>query len=133
MIVNGTVRSGNKKVDEYIETLEKEIESFYASNSKKLIRSIDAMAGKISEELHLIATDQKNADGSEVELSSKNIDTYLKMVDKADKIEKFVAVADSMFGTTEKTVITETKTEKKTVSSGNIFEETQKLIKGKIK
>ncbi len=101
------------------------------SNTKKLIRSIDKMALKISEQLELIAEDKKNPDGTEVELSNKNVDTFLKMIKDSDKIEKFSEIADRMYGvnteiTTETT--TETVVERKT--TGNKFEEIQNKIKG---
>lgn len=135
MTIDNTVRTGDKDKDAYIEALEKEIESFNANNSRKLIRSIDLMAGKISSDLDLIATDQKYADGNEVELSNKIVDTFLKMVEKCDKIRNFIQVAEAINRgdvpaavTTTKTIteVTETTEEEPKV---NFFEATQAEVR----
>lgn len=135
MTIDNTVRTGDKDKDAYIEALEKEIESFNANNSRKLIRSIDLMAGKISSDLDLIATDQKYADGNEVELSNKIVDTFLKMVEKCDKIRNFIQVAEAINRgevpaavTTTKTIteVTETTEEEPKM---NFFEATQAEIR----
>lgn len=129
-MVNSNIRSGDKTVDDYIEVLEKELATFSASNTKKLIRSIDQMAGKISSDLDLISQDQKNADGTEVELSNKFVDTFIKMVEKADKIKSFSEVADSLFSdTTVETTTTVEKTEKR-MTGKNTYEDVLAKIKG---
>lgn len=132
-MINCNIRSGNKVVDDYIEALEKENQSFTTSNTKRLIRAIDGMAGKIADDLELINSDQQHPDGKEVELSSKFIDNFIKMTEKADKIEAFSKIAESMYGvssnpkpSTEPTVETSESDDK-----GTFFERTQKKVKGK--
>lgn len=101
MLVDPTIRTGDKNTDDYIASLEAEVLSFNGSNSRKLIRSIDNMAKKISKDMDLIAADQRHDDDSEVELSSKQVDIYLKMVEKVDKITNFIKVVQSMDDSTE--------------------------------
>lgn len=108
-----------------------------APNTRKLMKSIDAMAGKISKELDMISAEQKNPDGTEVELSSKFVDTFLKMVKDADKIKSFIDISEGMDGqqietkvteTTTETVVTETK--KPLIDIGdNPFEKVIKKVK----
>lgn len=132
-MINEKIRSGNKDVDAYIKELEKEVSFLNGSNTRKLIRSIDNFAYKISSEMDLIAKDQKNPDGTEVELSGKIVNIYLSMVKEADKIKNFADMIDSFNNsTTVETVSkTETVTEKKTVK--NKFEEIQDKIKNENK
>jgi hypothetical protein len=137
-MVNSNIRSGNKTVDDYIEVLEKELSTFSASNTKKLIRSIDQMAGKISSDLDLISQDQKNPDGTEVELSNKFVDTFIKMVEKADKIEAFSKVAENMYGVKiieeKETTVDKKETVKPILQEGdNAFEKVIQKVKQKIK
>lgn len=96
MLVDSSIRTGDKNVDDYIASLEGEVLSFSASNSRKLIRSIDNMAKKISNEMDLISKDQRNDDDSEVDISGKHVDIYLKMVEKVDRITNFIKVVESM-------------------------------------
>lgn len=134
MIIDSTIRTGDKDKDAYIEALEQQVQSFEANNSRKLLRSMDNMAGKISKDLDLIASDQTHEDGEEVTLSSKLVDTYLKMVEKADKIRNFIQIADSIMSgevhtpsaVTTTTTVTQVVEEEK---PANFFEETQKLAK----
>lgn len=134
MLVRSDLRSGNKDVDTYLQQLEDEVISFNANNTKQLIRSIDRMSEKISKDLNLISSEQKNDDGTEVELSNKIIDTFLKMIEKADKIVKFIEIADSIYGLKEviqqsDIIENDSQSEKKEISTGNKFEEIQRKIK----
>lgn len=132
MVISEETRSGNKDVDSYIESLEAEVSKYNGeSNTKKLIRSIDKMAGNISEKLDMISEDKKEADGKEVELSNKFVDTFIKMVEKADKIKAFAELADSLFSetTVQTTTTTEVKQEK-IIKGKNAFEETLAKVKG---
>lgn len=129
------LRSGNKDVDDYIEALENELRTYQASNSRKLLRSIDNMAGKLSKDMDLIAAEQKNPDDTEVELSGKIVDTYLKMVDKCEKIENFIKVAEGLKEEKSKDGEITTITEHTTITTEpiNKFEEVEKKIKAKLK
>lgn len=121
MRVDRSIRTGDKKKDSYIEALEDTVESFNGSNVKQLIRSIDNMAGKISKDLDLIASEQKYSDGTEVELSNKLVDTFLKMVEKADKIKNFSDVINALEKIPDeeiKVTTTTTVTEEATKVSG---------------
>lgn len=132
MVISEETRSGNKDVDRYIEALESEVSKYNGeSNTTKLIRSIDGMAGNISEKLNLMNEGKTNGDGTEVELSGKFIDSFIKMVEKADKIEAFSKLANSLYNdtTVETTTTTEIKSEKR-ITGKNAFEETLAKIKG---
>jgi len=135
-MICSNLRSGNKEVDDYIEALEKENKSFGASNTKRLIKSIDGMAGKIADDLDLINDNKQNADGTEVELSTKFINSFLILAEKADKIEKFAEIADRMYGLKTEETETITYTEETTTTiepDENTFEKIQKRIKSKLK
>lgn len=69
-----------------------EKEETTGENTRKLISSIDNLAGKLSRDIDLIAAEQKNPDGTEVELSNKMVDTFLKMVERIDKIKNYLDV-----------------------------------------
>lgn len=135
-MICSNLRSGNKEVDEYIEALEKENKSFGASNTKRLIKSIDGMAGKLADDLDMINDNRQNGDGTEVELSSKFINAFLGLAEKADKIEKFSEIADRMYGLKTEETETITYTEETTTTIepiGNKFEEVEKRIKDKLR
>ena len=122
MLIDATIRSGDVTVDGYIAQLEQEVVTFGSQNAKQLIRSIDLMAKKISKDLDLISSEQKNEDGTEVELSGKVVDTFLKMVEKADKIVKFIELADSIYSSKENVVLIETTVETTTTTTEETIE-----------
>ena len=130
------LRTGKKEIDDYIIQLETEHQKFSASNTKRLIRSIDGMAGKIADDLDLINNDKKQANGEEVELSSKFINSFISLAEKADKIEKFAEIAEKMYGLkSDETTITiteETTTTIEEAPRGNMFEEIEKKVKEKL-
>jgi len=135
-MICSNLRSGNKEVDDYIEALENKVKSFSASNTKRLIRSIDGMAGKLADDLDMINESKQNGDGTEVELSSKFINSFLSLAEKADKIEKFSEIADKMYGVkteeTETITYTEETTTTTTEPEVNLFEVMQKKVKDKL-
>jgi len=96
MQIDRSVRTGDKKKDDYIEALETELLSFQGLKVKMLLRAIDNMAGKLARDMDLIASDDKNPDGTEVELSNKVVDTFLKMIEKVDKIKNFSDVVTTL-------------------------------------
>lgn len=100
------------------------------TNVRKLFDSIDNLAGKLSKDLDMLAEEKKNPDGTEVELSSKLVDTFLKMVKEVDKIKSFSEIYDTI---DENGVVTtvETKTETIEKRSVNMFEEIQNKVKNK--
>ena len=55
------------------------------------------MASKISKDLDLLSREQTHDDGTEVELSGKFVDTFLKMVKDAPKIKEFSDLVNSMY------------------------------------
>lgn len=130
------LRTGKKEIDDYIIQLETEHQKFSASNTKRLIRSIDGMAGKIADDLDLINNDKKQANGEEVELSSKFINSFISLAEKTDKIEKFAEIAEKMYGLkSDETTISiteETTTTIEEAPRGNMFEEIEKKVKEKL-
>lgn len=132
MRIDRSIRTGDKKKDSYIEALEDTVESFNGSNVKQLIRSIDNMAGKLSQDMDLIASSQKYADGTEVELSNKLVDTFLKFIKEAHTIKNFADVVSALEKIPEQSYTEVTTTTKETIQSdGNAFEEMVRKVKGK--
>lgn len=135
---NENFRTENKDLNEYIEALEAKLDTYGASNTLKLFASIDKMAGKISDALDRISNDEKDIKGNEIELSGKFVDTFIKMVEKADKIKGFIDISNAVFNpkaSADKkttTVIVEEETVMHTESGKNKFEEVQERIKKKI-
>jgi hypothetical protein len=82
-------RSGNKEVDKYIELLEEKVNAIKCTNTIKLLSSIDLLAGKISADIDLMVAGERDDEDKEVEVSHKLVDTFLKLVDKTDKINAF--------------------------------------------
>lgn len=132
MLINKSIRTKDKDINAYIEKLEAEIESYSGSKSKQLIVSIDKMAGKLSEDMDKIV---KDGDG---ELSTKLVDTYLKMVKEADKIKDFSQIVTALEKIPDEVKVGDEK-EGETKSSGkkgliadvNPFEQMQKKVTGK--
>lgn len=119
------LRSGIKEVDEYIEKLEGKVNAINGSNTLRLITSIDAMAGKIATDIDMMANGQQNEDGEEVEISHKIVDTFIKLIDKSDKIKSFSEVVEALKSLDDN--------EQDLDSAGeSIFEKTERKIKSKL-
>jgi hypothetical protein len=134
-MVNSNIRSGNKVVDDYIDALENELKRFGISNTKRLISEIDGMAGAIADKLHLLNKQEKYPNGEEVELSGKEIDSFIKLAEKADKIKAFTDIAESMYGVVSKKGITDDDitTELPQSSDISFFERAEMKVKEKLK
>ena len=118
------LRSGNKEVDEYIEKLENKVNSINGSNTLRLITSIDSMAGKIATDIDMMANGQQNEDGEEVEISHKIVDTFIKLIDKSDKIKSFSEVVEALQSLDDG--------EGEETAGESIFEKTERRIKSKL-
>lgn len=57
--------------------------------TRKLIRSIELLAEKLAKDITMMVREENDGDGNSVEVSHKLVDTYLKLIDKADKIRLF--------------------------------------------
>lgn len=132
MLINKSIRTKDKDINAYIEKLEAEVESCSGSKSKQLIISIDKMAGKLSEDMDKIV---KDGDG---ELSTKLVDTYLKMVKEAKNIKEFSQVVVALEKIPEEIKTGEEKEgepklsgKKGLVADENPFEQMQKKVTGK--
>jgi hypothetical protein len=119
------LRSGNKEVDDYIEKLESKVNAINGSNTLRLITSIDSMAGKIATDIDMMANGQQNEDGEEVEISHKIVDTFIKLIDKSDKIKSFSEVVEALRSLDEDDKESESSDE-------SIFEKTERRIKSKL-
>jgi len=124
----------NKELNEYIESLEAKLALFGASNARRLIASIDKMAGKISDAIDDVIddavenTDIQRTDEADIktELPSKLVETFIKMIDKIDKIKNLIEVTETIFNLVkDPSEIVSNKPE----AEGNMFEQTQKKIK----
>jgi len=95
------LRSGNPEIDKYIESLEEKVEAIGCTNTIKLMTSIDLLAGKLSTDIDLMVKGEKDEEDNEVEVSHKLVDTFLKLVDKTDKINAFSKMLTTTFGVEE--------------------------------
>lgn len=55
----------------------------------KLIRAIDSLAGKIAVNIEMSVNGEEDDEGKPVEVSHKLVDTFVKLIDKADKLKTF--------------------------------------------
>jgi hypothetical protein len=118
------LRSGVKDIDAYIEKLEHKVNAINGSNTLRLITSIDSMAGKIATDIDMMASGQQDEDGNDVEISHKIVDTFIKLIDKSDKIKSFSEVVEALRSLDEN---------KDDGSVGeSIFEKTERRIKSKL-
>lgn len=118
------LRSGIADVDSYIEKLEEKVNAINGSNTLRLITSIDSMAGKIATDIDMMANGQQHEDGSEVEISHKIVDTFIKLIDKSDKIKAFSEVVEALRSLDDETDTTKV--------GESIFEKTERKIKSKL-
>lgn len=118
------LRSGITDVDAYIEKLEEKVNAINGSNTLRLITSIDSMAGKIATDIDMMANGQQDEDGNDVQISHKIVDTFIKLIDKSDKIKSFSEVFEALRS------LDEVKEEGSVGES--IFEKTERRIKSKL-
>jgi hypothetical protein len=118
------LRTGISNIDAYIEKLEEKVNAINGSNTLRLITSIDSMAGKIATDIDMMANGQQDEDGNDVEISHKIVDTFIKLIDKSDKIKSFSEVVEALRS------LDETKDE--TSVGESIFEKTERRIKSKL-
>ena len=118
------LRAGISNIDAYIEKLEEKVNAINGSNTLRLITSIDSMAGKIATDIDMMANGQQDEDGNDVEISHKIVDTFIKLIDKTDKIKAFSDVIEALRS------LDETKDE--TSVGESIFEKTERRIKSKL-
>jgi len=119
------LRSGIADVDSYIEKLEEKVKAINGSNTLRLITSIDSMAGKIATDIDMMANGQQDDEGNEVEISHKIVDTFIKLIDKSDKIKSFSEVVESLRSLDD-------DSEDANKAGESIFEKTERKIKSKL-
>jgi hypothetical protein len=119
------LRSGIADVDSYIEKLEEKVKAINGSNTLRLITSIDSMAGKIATDIDMMANGQQDEEGNEVEISHKIVDTFIKLIDKSDKIKSFSEVVESLRSLDD-------DSEDVNKSGESIFEKTERKVKSKL-
>ena len=119
------LRSGIADVDSYIEKLEEKVKAINGSNTLRLITSIDSMAGKIATDIDMMANGQQDDEGNEVEISHKIVDTFIKLIDKSDKIKSFSEVVESLRSLDD-------DNEDANKAGESIFEKTERKIKSKL-
>jgi hypothetical protein len=118
------LRTGISNIDDYIEKLEEKVNAINGSNTLRLITSIDLMAGKIATDIDMMANGQQDEDGNDVEISHKIVDTFIKLIDKSDKIKSFSEVVEALRSLDE--------TKEETSVGESIFEKTERRIKSKL-
>ncbi len=59
------------------------------TNTVRLLRAMDEIAGKIATDMQLMAKGEEDGEGNTFEVSHKLVDTLVKLYDKADKIKGF--------------------------------------------
>jgi hypothetical protein len=119
------LRSGIADVDSYIEKLEEKVNAINGSNTLRLITSIDSMAGKIATDIDMMANGQQDEEGNEVEISHKIVDTFIKLIDKSDKIKSFSEVVEALRSL-------DNDSEDVNKAGESIFEKTERKIKSKL-
>ena len=119
------LRSGVADVDSYIEKLEEKVNAINGSNTLRLITSIDSMAGKIATDIDMMANGQQDEEGNEVEISHKIVDTFIKLIDKSDKIKSFSEVVEALRSLDD-------DNEDVNKVGESIFEKTERKIKSKL-
>ena len=118
------LRSGIKDVDNYIKKLEDKVNAINGSNTLRLITSIDSMAGKIATDIDMMANGQQDEDGNDVEISHKIVDTFIKLIDKSDKIKSFSEVVEALRNLEDDKEVG--------IAGESIFEKTERRIKSKL-
>lgn len=118
------LRTGISNIDDYIEKLEEKVNAINGSNTLRLITSIDSMAGKIATDIDMMANGQQDEDGNDVEISHKIVDTFIKLIDKSDKIKSFSEVVEALRS------LDETKEDGAVTAS--FFEKTERRVKSKL-
>jgi hypothetical protein len=118
------LRTGISNIDDYIEKLEEKVNAINGSNTLRLITSIDSMAGKIATDIDMMANGQQDEDGNDVEISHKIVDTFIKLIDKSDKIKSFSEVVEALRSLDE--------TKEETSVGESIFEKTERRVKSKL-
>jgi hypothetical protein len=119
------LRSGIADVDSYIEKLEEKVKAINGSNTLRLITSIDSMAGKIATDIDMMANGQQDDEGNEVEISHKIVDTFIKLIDKSDKIKSFSEVVESLRSLDD-------DSEDANKAGESFYEKTERKIKSKL-
>jgi len=119
------LRSGIADVDSYIEKLEEKVNAINGSNTLRLITSIDSMAGKIATDIDMMDNGQQDEEGNEVEISHKIVDTFIKLIDKSDKIKSFSEVVEALRSL-------DNDSEDVNKAGESIFEKTERKIKTKL-
>ena len=118
------LRSGIKDIDNYIKKLEDKVNAINGSNTLRLITSIDSMAGKIATDIDMMASGQQDEDGNDVEISHKIVDTFIKLIDKSDKIKSFSDVVEALRSIEDDKEVG--------IAGESIFEKTERRIKSKL-
>ncbi len=96
MLINQDIRSGNPEVDQYIESLEKFIESDKTFNITRLIVSCNEIAGTFADDILLLkdaGTDEEIDDKLNM-LGSKKAKTYDKFLTLLGEIKHFKTIVD---------------------------------------
>lgn len=132
MKIDKSIRSKTPSVDAYIEELETELTAFEASNIRKLILSIDLLAGAIQENIVLVANGDSRGDSGEVvvtEINKEMIDAFIKLVEKSDKIKGFADTMKAMIPEIVNEVKVNDNHKNGIDPSRNVFEQVQAMNK----
>ena len=103
------LRSGIKDVDNYI---------------KNTISKFSIIIGKIATDIDMMANGQQDEDGNDVEISHKIVDTFIKLIDKSDKIKSFSDVVEALRSIEDDKEVG--------IAGESIFEKTERRIKSKL-
>ena len=82
------------------------------------------MAGKIATDIDMMANGQQDEDGNDVEISHKIVDTFIKLIDKSDKIKSFSDVVEALRSIEDE--------KEAGITGESIFEKTERRIKSKL-
>lgn len=129
MVINKKLRSGNEKVDLYIEQLEEELLRKSTSSIDKFIRSADKVANVMADDLNHIADGNPDLcriltpDGSD-----KSVERIFLMLKNSELFSEIAKTAESLIPE----IVNEAQDLKVELDpDGNAFEQMQKRIKEK--
>ena len=120
------IKSGNKEVDEYIDSIHDYIEGFDTSSVKMLLISLDEACGEIAKDVVKIS--RGDIDNLTVMTDdSKAFDKLLKIIEKIEHIKKVSELAQDIKPEIED--LNSVAKDLPKLVSGNAFEQAQQMVR----
>lgn len=131
MVINKKLRSGDSKIDEYIESLESEILRKNTSSIDKFIKASDKIASVLADDLSALADGrQEDCQILKSENSDKTVERIFLMLKNSTLFNEIASIADTL----SPEVVNEAQDLKVDIDeTGNAFEQMQRRIRDKSK